>query len=62
MGRNFANRAHQTRGPVSDRDEMANRPLPFVQFERAAEDALCPVQSHQSANDARWLDLSALER
>ena len=62
IGRNFANSAHQTRGPVNDRNEMANRPLLFVQLERAADDALCSVQSHQSANDARWLQLSLLER
>ena len=62
IGRNFANSAHQTRCPVNDRNEMANRPLLFVQLERAANDALCSIQSHQSANDARWLQLSLLER
>ena len=62
ISRNFANSAHQTRGPVNDRNEMANGPLLFIQFEGAADDALCSIQGHQSANDASWLQLSLFER
>ena len=62
IGRNFAHSAHQSRVPVDDGDEMADRPLALVRLERTADDALRSVQSHQAPDHARWLPPVEQER
>ena len=61
IGRNFADGAHQTRVPVDDGDEMADRPLVLVRPERTADHTLRSVQSHQAPDHARWLDVPPVE-
>jgi hypothetical protein len=56
IGRNFADRAYQTRCPVNDGDEMADRPLLLACLERTADDALCSIQRNQAPDDARRLE------